>query len=471
METNRPEPGPESVEGISNKDDSTNKSIAPQHHWLLLALGSLGVVYGDIGTSPLYAVRECFSGTHGLPVTEANVLGVMSLILWSLIVVVTIKYLMFVMRADRNGEGGVLVLMTLTAPSRFTRKFRWPILFLGLFGAGLLYGDGMITPAISVLSAVEGLEVATQGLHAFVVPIALFILLLLFSIQHWGTNGVAKGFGPLMLLWFLVIALLGVRAIWSNPGVLWAVNPAFAVQFFLENGQLALTTMGIVFLVVTGSEAVYADMGHFGLSPIRRAWLVVVLPSLALNYFGQGALLLSDASAASHPFYLLAPQWGLYPLVLLSTVATVIASQAVISGAFSLTNQAIELGYCPQLEVRHTSAKAPGQVYVPVVNWGLCAAVIGLVLVFRTSGNLAGAYGIAITTTMMITSTLMYIVARRLWNWSRVVALLVCGLFLLFDFAFFAANVSKIPEGGWFPLLVGLVVCFVMVTWRRNHRT
>ncbi|MCA9030985.1 MAG: KUP/HAK/KT family potassium transporter [Planctomycetaceae bacterium] len=457
------------IEAMEIKDDSADKSNAPQHHWLLLALGSLGVVYGDIGTSPLYAVRECFSSAHGLPVTEANVLGVMSLILWSLILVVTVKYLMFVMRADRHGEGGVLVLMTLTAPSRFTRKFRWPILFMGLFGAGLLYGDGMITPAISVLSAVEGLEVATAGMHAYVVPIALIILLLLFSIQNWGTNGVAKWFGPLMLLWFFVIALLGVRAIVHQPGVLWAVNPVLAVRFFLVNGHLGLTTMGIVFLVVTGSEAVYADMGHFGLSPIRRAWLVVVLPSLVLNYFGQGALLLSDASAVSHPFYLLAPQWGLYPLVLLSTVATVIASQAVISGAFSLTSQAIELGYCPQLEVRHTSIEEPGQVYVPAINWGLCAAVIGLVLVFRSSGNLAGAYGIAITTTMIITSTLMYIVARRLWNWPRYVALLVCGLFLLFDLGFFAANVTKIPEGGWFPLLVGLVVCFVMVTWRMKH--
>ncbi|WP_145216176.1 potassium uptake protein [Planctomycetes bacterium TBK1r] len=454
-------------------------------------IAALGIVYGDIGTSPLYAFRACFVGAGRLAVSEANVLGVLSLILWSLLLVVSLKYLAFVMRADNQGEGGILALMSLAIPRRRQsrqnldesesatvhtlassathRKSKTSvIILLGLFGASLLYGDGIITPAISVLSAIEGVHVATNAFDHLVVPTSLVILFALFWFQKRGTANIGRLFGPAMIIWFAVIGVLGVAAIVIYPGVLAAANPIQALQFFSANGFTAFTILGVVFLVVTGGEALYADMGHFGKRPIRFAWFLVVLPSLLLNYYGQGALLLTDASAVSNPFYRLAPSWALIPLVLLATIATVIASQAIISGAFSLTSQAVHLGFLPRVSILHTSKDQQGQVYVPVVNWLMFAGVVALVLAFRTSDHLAAAYGMAVTTTMVITTVLLYIVAVNRWSWNRWFAMPMLGLFLCIDVAFFAANVPKILDGGWFPLLVGVGLCFVMTTWSRG---
>jgi len=433
-----------------------------------LTLTALGVVYGDIGTSPLYALRECFAGTHAIPVTQENVLGVLSLIFWSLIVTVSIKYLLFVMRADNGGEGGILALVALVR-TRAGKSAHATLVAIGLFGAALLYGDGMITPAISVLSAVEGLGVATNVFEPFVVPITVAILIVLFVMQHRGTGGIGTVFGPIMIVWFITIALLGLPKILANPVVLRAFDPLLGLSFLAHQGLSAFLTLGSVFLSVTGAEALYADMGHFGRRPIRLAWFSLVLPSLVVNYLGQGALLLSDPNAREHPFFHLASGWMLYPMVALSTIATVIASQAVISGAFSLTQQAIQLGYSPRFEIHHTSAHEKGQVYIPEINWMLMVTTVGLVFGFRTSTNLAAAYGMAVTTTMVITTMLAFVVARERWGWSTAMAGLVTGVFVVIDLAFFGANVIKIEHGGWFPLLVAAIVYAVMSTWHTGR--
>jgi KUP system potassium uptake protein len=438
---------------------------------LTLALGALGVVYGDIGTSPLYAMRECFHGPYAVQPTPTNILGVLSLIVWSLVLVISIKYIAFVMRADNDGEGGILALTALIHPGqRATNGRRRLLVMLGLFGAALFYGDGMITPAISVLSAVEGLKVATPFFAPYILPVTILILIGLFFLQQQGTAGVGAFFGPVTLVWFLVLALLGLSQVVRTPGVVAAINPFYAVRFFVANGVQGFLVLGAVFLVVTGGEALYADMGHFGTRPIRLAWFGLVLPALLLNYFGQGALLLRQPAAAETLFYHLAPTWALYPLVLLATLAAIIASQAVISGAFSLTRQAVQLGYCPRVRIRHTSPREIGQIYIPGINWALMLACIGLVLGFRSSSNLAAAYGIAVTATMVITSMLLYPVARERWGWSRLSARLLIALFLGADLAFFGANSLKIPHGGWFPLVIAGAVYTLMATWWQGRR-
>ncbi|NTX41546.1 potassium transporter Kup [Myxococcus sp. CA033] len=438
----------------------------------LLALGALGIVYGDIGTSPLYALRECFTGPHGIHPSPENVLGVLSLIFWSLLTIVSVKYLMFVMRADNRGEGGILALMALVMQRQKGQQAHTarPVLItLGIFGAALLYGDGLITPAITVLSAVEGLSVATPVFEPFIVPITLAILVVLFLVQRHGTAGIGAVFGPVMCVWFFTLAVLGVKELVHNPAVLGALSPTHGVMFFVHNGWHGFLVLGGVFLVMTGCEALYADMGHFGYKPIKRAWFWVVLPALMLNYLGQGALLLRDASAARNPFYLLAPSWLLYPLVALSAVAGIIASQALISGAFSLTRQAMQLGYSPRMEVVHTSAEEMGQIYLPGINWALMAGVFTLVLTFRSSSALASAYGIAVSTTMVITSVMAYIVARERWGVSRKLAMPVAGFFLALELAFFSSNAMKLADGGWFPLLLAVMVFTLMTTWKRGR--
>ncbi|TQF14272.1 potassium transporter Kup [Myxococcus llanfairpwllgwyngyllgogerychwyrndrobwllllantysiliogogogochensis] len=438
----------------------------------LLALGALGIVYGDIGTSPLYALRECFTGPHGIHPTPENVLGVLSLIFWSLLIIVSVKYLIFVMRADNRGEGGILALMALVMQRQKGQQAHTarPVLItLGIFGAALLYGDGLITPAITVLSAVEGLSVATPVFEPFIVPITLAILVVLFLVQRHGTAGIGAVFGPVMCVWFFTLAALGVKELVHNPAVLGALSPTHGFMLFVHNGWHGFLVLGGVFLVVTGCEALYADMGHFGWKPIKRAWFFVVLPALMLNYLGQGALLLRDASAARNPFFLLAPSWLLYPLVALSAVAGVIASQALISGAFSLTRQAMQLGYSPRMEVVHTSAEEMGQIYLPGINWALMAGVFTLVLTFRSSSALASAYGIAVSTTMVITSFMAYVVARERWGVSRKLAIPVAGVFLTVELAFFSANAMKLADGGWFPLLLAVMVFTLMTTWKRGR--
>jgi KUP system potassium uptake protein len=439
-----------------------------------LALGALGVVYGDIGTSPLYALRECFVGEHALAVTAPNVLGILSLVFWSLTMVVSIKYLMFLMRADNEGEGGILALLALVTP-RGTNggRRRNGLLLVGLFGAALLYGDGVITPAISVLSAVEGLRVATHTFEPFILPISVGLLVALFVVQRRGTAGIGAVFGPAMLVWFVTIAGLGLGGILTqhpqHVSVLGAVNPLHAVRFFATHGTTGFLALGAVVLCVTGSEALYADMGHFGPRPIRLAWYAVAFPALLLNYFGQGALLLSAGAGVTNPFYQLAPAWALYPLVTLSTVATIIASQALISGAFSLTQQAVQLGYAPRLTIIHTSGTAAGQIYMPEINWSVMAACVFLVLSFKSSSNLAGAYGIAVTGTMTVTTLLFYVLTREDWHWSAAKAAALIAVFLLFDLSFLSANLPKVMDGGWFPLVVGLSVFTILTTWKRGR--
>jgi len=455
------------AEGASSGDAHT----ARRGHGATLVLGAVGVVYGDIGTSPLYTMREVFGGHHPLAFTPENVYGLLSVIFWALVVVVTLKYVVLIMRADNRGEGGILALTALVSRGTENQaRLRWWLVGLGIFGSAMFFGDAMITPAISVLSAVEGLEVITPLLHPFIVPVTLVILIALFSIQKRGTGSVGVLFGPICLVWFVVIAALGVAQIIENPAVLKALSPHFAAVFVADNPVAAFLALGAVVLAVTGTEALYADMGHFGASPIRRAWLLFVMPALVLNYFGQGALLLANPAAIKNPFYLLAPQWGLLPLVILATCATVIASQAVISGAFSLTRQAIQMGYCPRIKILHTSHQEIGQIYVPFINWALLIAVILLVLEFRSSSNLAGAYGIAVTMTMLIDSILIYFVMRRVWGWSRAIALAIAVPLALIDFAFLASNSLKIPEGGWFPLLIGGVVFTLLTTWKRGRQ-
>jgi KUP system potassium uptake protein len=443
-----------------------------KRYLLTLSLGALGVVYGDIGTSPLYALRECFHSVHGVAATPGNVLGILSLIFWSLVIVISIKYLVFVMRADNRGEGGILALMSLVRPmsrSGKTSFHRGTLIALGLFGAALLYGDGMITPAISVLSAVEGLEVAAPGLTPYVVPLTVVVLIILFVVQRVGTAKVGAMFGPVMMVWFFVIAALGVPHIIEEPHVLLAVIPTHAVRFFIENQMHGFLVLGAVFLCVTGGEALYADMGHFGARPIRIAWFTLVFPALLLNYFGQGAYLLHAPLGAEDPFFRMAPKWMLFPLVILATLAAVIASQAVISGSFSLTRQAVQLGYLPRIRIRHTSAREIGQIYIPSVNWALMVCAIGLVLAFRGSSNLAAAYGVAVTATMAITTMLLAVVERERWQWKLGGVLGMALTFLVMDLAFFGANIIKIGDGGWFPLVIGLFVFTLMTTWRRGR--
>ncbi len=435
------------------------------------ALAALGVVYGDIGTSPLYAIRECFHGTHAFEASQANVLGILSLIFWSLILVVSVKYLLYVMEADNHGEGGVLALMALIRRKRGGAR-SWEkrlILGLGLFGSALLYGDAIITPGISVLGAIEGLEVAAPGLKQFVIPATIVILIALFLIQRFGTGQVGSVFGPTILLWFVVLAALGTPPLIRNPQILAALNPAHAVDFFVRNGLASVVVLGAVFLVVTGGEALYADMGHFGRFPIRLAWFGVVLPGLLINYFGQGAALLETPTAVSSPFYQLAPRWALYPVIGLATVATIIASQAVIAGAFSLTRQAVLLGFLPRVQIVHTSASEIGQIYIPTVNHALMLGTIALVATFESSANLAAAYGIAVSTTMVITTILANIVARHVLKMNPALIIVLTVLFVVIDLAFFGANILKIEHGGWLPIGIGVGLFVLMITWHRGR--
>ena len=431
----------------------------------------MGVVFGDIGTSPLYAFREAFVGSHPVAPTHDNVLGILSMMLWALILVVSLKYVVFIMRANNKGEGGIVALIALIQRAfRDDSRRRMVLVTLGLFGAALFYGDSMITPAISVLSAVEGLKIATPGLESFVVPIALLILAGLFFIQHRGTGSVGAWFGPVMLTWFTVLGGLGVVSIVETPEVLGAIHPQYAVDYFRTHGLAGWTILGAVVLAVTGAEALYADMGHFGKTPIQIAWVALVFPGLVLNYLGQGALILRNPAAAENPFYLLAPEWALYPMIVLATFATVIASQAVISGAFSVTRQAIQLGYLPRMQVRHTSDSEIGQIYIPSINRGLFVGVALLVLGFQSSSELAAAYGIAVAGTMAIDTLLAFTVMWALFKWRLSVALACMVFFFLIDLAFIAANVPKILHGGWFPLAIGLVVFTLLATWKRGRQ-
>ncbi len=430
------------------------------------------MVFGDIGTSPLYALRECFVHGH-FPVTQENIFGILSLIFWALTLVVSFKYMMFVMRADNKGEGGILSLMAL-ASQKFhvspNSRRRWMVTALGLFGAALLFGDGMITPAITVLSAVEGLKLVTPIFEPYIVPITMGVIAILFLLQFFGTGRIGVVFGPIISIWFVSIGLLGLTSILENPFVLSALNPFWAYQFFMTNGLAGFFILGSVFLVCTGGEALYADMGHFGRKPIKLGWFLLAMPALVLNYFGQGSLLLQNAEAISNPFFMLAPKWALWPLVVLSTAASVIASQALISGVFSLIKQAVQLGYCPRLAIVHTSSREIGQIYIPFINWTMCAGVIWLVISFRTSSALASAYGIAVTGTMMITTFLAYEVARKTWGWGRVKASALFGFFLIFDFSFFVTNVVKVTDGGWVPLVIGGIVYLLMSTWAKGRK-
>jgi len=448
-------------------------SVKRPAYLAMMSLGALGVVYGDIGTSPLYALRESFEA-HGLAVMQENILGVLSLVFWSLLIVISVKYLTVVMRADNEGEGGILALTALIIPNRDQParpdRRRWLLVLVGLFGTALLYGDGMITPAISVLSAVEGIQVATPVLKPYILPISSVILIGLFLIQRHGTGAVGRIFGPVMILWFSILAVLGLPHIFSNPQVLAALNPVHAIRFFANNGWNGFLALGSVFLVVTGSEALYADMGHFGKSPIEISWYSLVFPALVLTYFGQGAFLLDHPEGIVNPFYLMAPGWAVWPLVIVATGATIIASQALISGAFSLTMQAIRLGFLPRMRILHTSASESGQVYIPAVNWGLMIAAVGLVLGFRSSSALAAAYGIAVAMTMVITTMLIYVVMREVWGWSAGLAGIVGVGFLIVDLAYFGANLFKIPDGGWFPLVVGAGIFTFMTTWKTGRR-
>jgi KUP system potassium uptake protein len=438
-----------------------------------ITLAALGVVFGDIGTSPLYTIKEVFAaGHHPVPLNDVNMYGILSLIVWSLIMVVAVKYVAFIMRADNRGEGGIMALLALASQNAAgnQQKLR-VIMLLGILGACMFYADGMITPAISVLSAVEGLEVAAPILHPMILPITLFVLFGLFWAQSRGTAQVGAFFGPIMLLWFGTLAVLGVSGILQNPAILYALNPFYAFKFFTVSPWIAFVALGAVVLSVTGAEALYADMGHFGRFPIRLAWFGFVLPALILNYFGQGALVLLHPETVKNPFYLLAPDWMLFPLIILATLAAVIASQAVITGAFSVSRQALQLGFLPRMHVEHTSESEEGQIYMPRVNWGLMIAVMILVLSFKTSGNLAAAYGLAVTGDMVITTLLAGIVFHYIWGWSKIRTGALVTLFLTFDIAFFSANVLKIPDGGWVPLIIGIVIFTLMLTWKtgRTH--
>ena len=446
----------------------THAAVPSSARVVPLTLTAIGVVYGDIGTSPLYTIRECFYGTHAVAVTPENVLGVLSMVLYALFIVISIKYIAIVMRADNQGEGGILALTALV-PTR--AKGATPVLIaLGIFGAALLYGDGMITPAISVLGAVEGLRVGTPLFAPYVVPMSVAILVILFLFQKYGTDRVGRLFGPIMVIWFVTIAVLGISWIVREPGVIGAINPIHAVRYFQAHGIPGIAVLGAVFLAVTGGEALYADMGHFGKTPIRIAWFSLVLPALMLNYLGQGALLLIDGQAARQPFFLLAPSWALFPLVGIATAAAIIASQALISGAFSLTQQAIQLGYAPRLDIEHTSSHEMGQVYVPQVNFTLMISTILIVIGFGSSSALAAAYGIAVTMTMVITAVLLHVIAVQRWHWPQPMALAITFVFLTIDLTFFGANLLKLFQGGWLPILIGACIFTVMTTWKTGRR-
>lgn len=445
---------------------------SPRGRYLaLLTLAALGVVYGDIGTSPLYALREAFYGTHAIPLNTSNLLGVLSLVFWSLVLVVTIKYHLVIIRADNKGEGGVLALMALVNGSRVGRGLTPSriMIALGIFGAALMYADGALTPAISILGAIEGLSIATPAFSHWVVPITLIILVGLFLLQHRGTAHIGAMFGPVMLLWFTTLAVLGIVQIVQEPSVLAAISPYHAARFFTEDVGRGFLVLGAVFLVATGGEALYADLGHFGHTAIQWAWFSIALPGLMLNYFGQGALLLRDPSAAVNPFYLSAPDWALYPLIMLATAAAIIASQAVISGAFSLTRQAVQLGYSPRLRIEHTSSREIGQIYLPAVNWALLLATAAFVLSFRTSSNIAGAYGVALALLMVITTLMFAVMCREVWNWSVPRIAVGVGLFVVIDLTFLGANALKIAHGGWVPLVVAVGVFILMTTWKRGR--
>ncbi len=458
----------------TSRTDNTATSAPSAAHdaaTSVLAIGALGVVYGDIGTNPLFAMREAFTARHHVGLDESNIYGLLSLMFWSLILVVTIKYLTTVMRADNDGEGGILALAALVSgKGDATSGRRWLLVLVGILGAALLYGDGMVTPAISVLAAVEGTAVATPSFEHYVVPIACAILIGLFVVQRKGTALIGRVFGPMMIIWFVTIGVLGANQLRQQPGVLRAMLPSYGVRFFIDNGWKGFLVLGAVILVVVGGEALYADMGHFGRRPILLGWYVLVLPSLILVYFGQGALLIRDPGAIDNPFYRMAPHSLLYPLVLLATLATIIASQALISGAFSLTHQAIQLGYGPRVHVRHTSESRIGQIYVPAINWLLMLACLGLVVGFRHSEKLAAAYGLAVSTTMIMTTVLFSVVARRHFSWGWPTVVTVCSVFLFVDAAFFGATLFKIPDGGWFPLVVGTIIFTIMTTWRTGRR-
>jgi KUP system potassium uptake protein len=459
-------PAPTAVDSPS----SVSAAGKPRSDLAKLALGALGVVYGDIGTSPLYALKECVTMPHGVAPMADNIFGLLSLLFWSITLVVSGKYILYIMRADNNGEGGIVALMArVLAQPNLTRRRRRAVLMLGLAGAALFYGDGAITPAISVLSAVEGLEVATPAFKPYVIPITLGILAALFAIQKHGTARVGLSFGPIMFAWFALLAVLGVVHIAANPAVLSALWPGYGIAFLAAHPRIGYLALGAVFLALTGAEALYADMGHFGRRPIRAAWFWLVFPALVLNYFGQGALLLKDAATIRNPFYLLAPDWGLYPMVAIATAATVIASQAVITGVYSITHQAIQLGYAPRMAVRHTSGRAMGQIYVPAMNLALFAVVAALVVAFQSSSNLAAAYGIAVSGTMIITTMFAFLVARNEWRWPAPAAAMAFGALLAVDVTFFSANSVKIADGGWFPLVFGAGVLALLTTWKRGR--
>jgi len=455
-----------------NSTSPPNDFTPPTTRTLLLAISALGIVYGDIGTSPLYAIKECFHGLHAIRLTDGSVLGVLSLVFWSLTMVVSIKYVAFILHADNKGEGGIFALLSLISadPGKISARLRAIVIFAGISGAALLYGDGIITPAISVLSAIEGLGVATTAAKPLILPLTCIVLFCLFYIQRRGTAGIGKIFGPVVLIWFAAIGILGIFGIFRNPHVLVAVNPLYAFRFFAENGFHGAVVLGSVVLCITGGEALYADLGHFGRKAIQFSWLSVVFPALLLNYFGQGALLLDHPEMAYNPFYGLVPRLLLYPMVVLSTLATVIASQAMISGVFSLTQQAVQLGYFPRVRIVHTSSETQGQIYIPQINYALMVACIGLVLAFRESSRLAGAYGIAVTATMGITSILYFIVVTRTWGWSLRKAIPLLILFIAFDTAYFGSNLLKIADGGWFTLAVAAFIVTAMTTWRDGRQ-
>lgn len=466
---------------LSNPEFSESKILRPinleshVHHDKgnipALMLAAIGVVFGDIGTSPLYALKECFSPDHGIPFSSDAVFGVISMVFWAFLVVVSLKYVMFVMRANNNGEGGILALMALalrTVPVGSKRSLT--IMMLGVFGACMFYGDAVITPAISVLSAVEGIEVVSPDFAPFVIPITLIILIFLFVIQKTGTSMVGILFGPVMVIWFLTIGLMGLYSVLDQPQIIFAINPVYAMNFLMEHSLQAFIVLGAVFLVLTGAEALYADMGHFGVKPIRYAWFFITMPCLLLNYFGQGAMLLSHPEAISNPFFLMVPEAFTFTLVVLATLATVIASQAVISGAYSMTSQAILLGFVPRMRIFYTSDKEIGQIYMPAINWLLLAIVIAVVVSFKSSANLAAAYGIAVTTTMIITTILAAIVMSFVWRWNPILIFVIIFSFLIVDLAFLTANLLKITEGGWFPLLLGSICFVLLMTWYKGRK-
>jgi KUP system potassium uptake protein len=454
-----------------NPKEAVLASHSSKSNLAVLTLSAIGIVYGDIGTSPLYTMKEVFSPEHGLPLNPGNLLGVVSLIFWALSLIVSLKYVSLVLRADNRGEGGIMALVAL-ALSSVTPKSRWyaPLVLVGLAGASLFFGDGVITPAISVLSAIEGLEVATPALKSYVVPLTVAVLVALYMLQRKGTAGIGRWFGPIVLVWFMALAAMGMVNIIENPVILAALNPIHAFRFLAQNGWLAFLALGGIVLAVTGAEALYADMGHFGKKPVRMAWFAVVFPALALNYLGQGALLLSNPAAVSNPFYQQLGPWSIYPLVVLSTMATVIASQATISGTFSVTQQAIALGFLPRMRVLHTSDREMGQIYIPLVNWLQLSVVLLAVIGFGSSSKLASAYGIAATATMLMTTILTFFVIRYRWRYNLWLSLAATGFFLTIDIALFSANTLKVLHGGWFPLVLGAIIVMLMLTWRDGRQ-